>query len=238
MAMHRKLDAIRSLNADIVILPEVAQPEIVASKSREFDPGLCVWGGKNAHKGLAVLASSSKWQLAIDDSYDPANGVVIPVRVRGPIDFNLLAVWSIGVNFKKSRVDTPGAILRAIELADSFCREKPLIVAGDFNNSVIWDRPSDMNSMAAIDAVLGSYGLASAYHHSTRCALGAEDHATIYWRDRKKDGPRYHIDYIYLPATWLDGSVNFHVGDFDNWVATKLSDHVPLSVEIPIVGLT
>jgi len=234
MAMHRKLPAIRSLNADIVVLPEVARPDVVASKTPDFDPSLLVWRGSNRNKGLGVLANSAEWQLTIDDSYDPANEIVMPVRVRGPIDFNLLAVWSLRVDGKNPRNDVPGTVLRAIESAERFCSEMPLVVAGDFNNSAIWDRPGNMNNMAAIDAALGELGLASAYHVAVDRLLGHEDDATLYWRDRKKDGHRYHIDYIYLPKTWFDRSVRFFVGGYDDFVATKLSDHVPLSAAIAI----
>jgi endonuclease/exonuclease/phosphatase family metal-dependent hydrolase len=110
----------------------------------------------------------------------------------------------------------------------------PLVVAGDFNNSAIWDRPGNMNNMVAIDAALGELGLASAYHIAMNRSLGNEDHATLYWRDRKKNGYRYHIDYIYLPTSWFDRSVQFSIGEFDDFVANKLSDHVPLSVAISI----
>src|SRR5689334_18278460 len=38
----------------------------------------------------------------------------------------------------------------------------------------------------------------SAYHELRGEAQGSESVPTLYWRDRKKTGPCYHIDYIFL----------------------------------------
>ena len=40
---------------------------------------------------------------------------------------------------------------------------------------------------------------------------------TLYWRDRKKDGPTYHIDYIFLPTQWLGRVRDLSVGTYEDW---------------------
>jgi len=54
----------------------------------------------------------------------------------------------------------------------------------------------------------------------------------VYWRDRTINGPRYHIDYYFIPDEWIKSILNVTVGDFEDWVGRGLSDHVPLIVDI------
>jgi len=237
MALHRKLHAIDKLEPDIAVLPEIARPDVIANKASGFNPDLCLWAGRSLHKGLGVIAQSNRWDIEIDDSYDPLNSVVLPVRVRGPIDFNLLAIWSIHVDGKKPTFRTPGNVLRAIEASEKFCQELPLVVAGDFNNAVVWDKPGNMNNMAEIDRALRDLGLVSAYHQSNACDLGNELDSTLYWRDRKKDGPQYHIDYVYIPKRWSRLPYDLSVGQFDDWIGNGLSDHVPISLSFRMQDL-
>ena len=65
-------------------------------------------------------------------------------------------------------------------------------------------------------------------------AQGGETAPTIYWRDRKRDGPTYHLDYIFLPASWVEGVREMTVGSFDDWCGSGLSDHVPVVVEVAV----
>ncbi len=238
MALHRKLEALDELDADIAILPEIARPDIVARKAPGFIADRCVWDGGNPNKGLGILAKSYHWEFRLDDSYDPSNGIVMPVQVSGPVQFNLMAVWSLHVNGKKATSNAPGAVIRALETSAEFCRDAPLVVAGDFNNSAIWDRPGNVNNMAAIDEILRDYGLVSAYHVAYSAQLGSEPDPTLYWRDRKRDGYRYHIDYIYIPRAWTRAHYSLTVGGFDDWVGSGRSDHVPLVVEFPMAAVT
>jgi len=238
MALHRKLGALAELNADIAILPEIARPDIVARKAPEFVADQCVWDGNNHHKGLGIWANCARWKLQLDESYDPVNGIVIPVRVSGPVHFNLMAVWSLHVDGKKATSNAPGAVIRALQTSSDFCRDSPLVVAGDFNNSAVWDRPGNMNNMIAIDELLKDYGLVSAYHIAYSAQFGSEPDPTLYWRDRKKDGYRYHIDYVYVPEAWVKGHFSVTVGRFEDWVGNGRSDHVPLVAEFPLESVT
>lgn len=237
MALHRKLDALESLGADIAVLPEVAHPYVVAGKSPRFIADRCVWEGHNQHKGLGIVASSERWHMRLHESYDPGNAIILPVSVDGPLRFNLLAIWSLHVDGKKATARSGGPVVRALENAREFCRGAPLVVAGDFNNSVIWDKPGNVNNMTAIDDLLQDLGLVSAYHHSRNLALGAETDPTLYWRDRRIDGPRYHIDYIYIPRDWSGVKYSLQVGRFERWVGSGLSDHVPLTISFPLEAL-
>ena len=106
------------------------------------------------------------------------------------------------------------------------------IVAGDLNNNTHWDKPGWlMNHTHTVD-VLNEYGMASVYHHITGESFGEESTPTIYWRNRTKDGPTYHLDYIFVPHAWLEKVRDMQVGTFEDWCGAKLSDHVPVVVDL------
>ena len=108
------------------------------------------------------------------------------------------------------------------------------MVAGDFNNNLIWDKPGWLMNFCHTAEVLDSLGLASVYHQVTDEAFGKESTPTIYWRDRTKDGPTYHIDYVFAPQQWLRKVSSIEVGRFEDWCGSKLSDHVPLTVDLDL----
>jgi exodeoxyribonuclease III len=106
-----------------------------------------------------------------------------------------------------------------------------IVVAGDFNNNVLWDRPRKRNNHAMTVEELGALDLKSAYHETRGIAQGNEPDPTIYWRDRRLNGPRYHIDYCFVPKRWINAT-SVVLGRFDAWIANRLSDHVPLIVDV------
>ena len=60
---------------------------------------------------------------------------------------------------------------------------------------------------------------------------GAERHPTLYWRDRTRTGPTFHIDYIFAPRSAANLLRRVSVGSYAKWVATGLGDHAPLIVD-------
>jgi endonuclease/exonuclease/phosphatase family metal-dependent hydrolase len=102
--------------------------------------------------------------------------------------------------------------------------ELPCVFGGDFNNSVIWDKPNNKNNFQNINSHLEGLGFASAYHTNTDDDFGCEESATFF--HTKQESKKYHIDYLYLKSLEF-GSVE--LGNYDEWI--KLSDHVPIMVE-------
>ena len=234
MGLDKKLDGLLGLRPDIAIVAESADRQTLRGKRPDVPLSGHVWMGKSRHKGLGVLTFGD-YEIELDtNSYRPENEIVLPIRVDGPTPFNLLAVWSFNDRGQRGRHLRPGPVLRALDAASSFCAEsRPLVVAGDFNNHSIWDRPGKPNNMAAITEAMHALGLVSAYHWTRGVALGDESEPTHFWRDRRKDGPTYHIDYVFVPKTWATGSMDFEIGGFDDWCRPGGSDHVPLVVEFP-----
>jgi len=227
MGFKRKLVALSALKPDIAILSEVACPEKLRSQLPMLAGLPIVWVGKNPNKGLAVVSFTGS-NLELDPSYNAFNQFVAPVHVNGAKSFRLLATWdhndrTEGLNRRA------GPLLRALQDSADFCRGGDLVVAGDFNNHPRWDKPNGPNNMSVIAQELVGRGLVSLYHHHTGDASGGELRGT-YWHYRRREMP-YHIDYLFVPMTWLKDLAAFELGDYDAWCASRLSDHAPLSAE-------
>ncbi len=234
MALHRKYEALLSLAPDIAVISECAEPETVQAKLKgQSLPTEVVWVGQNQHKGLAVLAFND-YKVSLLDSYDSALRYIMPVSIGGPHAFNLMAVWAQNASAGITRKDQPGPFRTALDQFKDLFTTSPTVAAGDFNNNVIWDRPGwPINQADAIE-ILATYGLVSAYHAVMHEAQGQETIPTHYWRDRKKDGPTYHLDYIFMPRDWVNKLNEMSVGTFEDWCGNKLSDHVPVVIDVEL----
>ncbi len=232
MALHRKFDALASLRPDVAVISECAEP---ARLGRKMDPRRLgadpVWIGRNPDQGLGVFAFRD-YRVSLRRDYDAALEFVAPVKVEGPAGFDLLAVWAQNASGGNTRKDQPGPLSLALERYRDSLANGPAVVAGDLNNNVFWDKPGWAMNHAATVAVLEHHGLVSAYHAARGEAQGAERTPTHYWRDRKKDGPTYHIDYIFIPRGWAGRMREMRVGRFAKWCGSGLSDHVPLVVDV------
>ncbi len=229
---HRKLEALLALTPDIAIIPECSSLDILQTKAPHLSPTSSVWIGDDPNKGLGVF-SFGPYHLIRHDAYDPSIQYALPVRVEGPRadTFHLLALWAHH-GLAGRTMATFGPVLRALALYEQFLCARPSIVAGDFNNHIRWDKTgktwNHANSVAAFERM----GFVSAYHVFHGLAQGAERHPTFYWRTRSVDGPTYHIDYVFLTRASLTHLQSIEIGTRDAWIATGLSDHVPLIVDL------
>lgn len=229
MAFQRKYERLLELLPDVAIIPECANKDVIRSKAPEFKPSSFNWVGENKHKGLGVFTFGS-FKAAQALKHQEAFPYILPLSLDGPRQFNLLAVWACH-NKKNSYVSGIGPLRRSISHYRDFIESGPTIVAGDFNDNVRWDKPNKLNKHANNVAELAILGLQSAYHNNRGIGQGSEPEPTIYWRNRKVDGPQYHIDYCFAPDAWMASITFVALGTFDEWVAKGLSDHVPLIVD-------
>lgn len=155
-----------------------------------------------------------------------------PVSVDGPTAFVILGVWAHDRRATEFHPLEPKTSQpqQALALYRDLFAGLPLVVAGDFNNNVQWDRPGRAANWVTTSERLADAGLVSAYHEFFGEPFGSESRPTLYWRDRKVDGPRYHIDFCFVPKSWQINAVR--VGGFDEGVSLGLSDHVPLVVDL------
>ena len=232
MALHRKTEALFRLRPDIAVISECASPDVLAQRGADrLAEAPALWFGTNRHKGLGVFAFNG-FELRRHEPFFPTLKYVLPVCVGGPRRFNLLAVWAQNASGGVTRKHQLGPLRRALGKYREFLLSGPVVIGGDFNNNAIWDRPGwRINHMTKV-ALLEDLGLVSAYHALRGEAHGQEATPTHYWRDRKRDGPTYHIDFVFVPDGWLRSVCAFQVGTFDDWIGNGLSDHVPLLIEL------
>lgn len=232
MAFDRKLSRLLALEPDVAIISECAHTDILRRKTPNFRPSGQAWVGENPNKGLAVFTFGAYSISSVSDlgSMFP---YIAPMKIKGPVSFNLLGVWACH-NKPNSYKNGLGPLRRALEDQRTFILSSRTVVAGDFNDNVRWDRSTRENKHSTNVAKLTELGLASAYHRFRGVPQGAEIEPTIYWRNRKIDGPSYHIDYCFVPDEWVETITNIAVGAFDDWIAAGLSDHVPLIVDLAL----
>ena|ERR1700687_5778767 len=228
---HRKLESLASLAPDVAIVSECANLEILARKAPGLRPTSAVWVGTNPHKGLAVFSFGRHHLVRDDQDYDPSITFAVPVRVEGAGIWHVLALWAHH-GLSGRTMSTQGPTLRALTVYERFLRARPSIVAGDLNNHIRWDRPGKQWNHANALAAFAGLGLVSAYHEFLGIEHGAEQHPTFYWRTRSADGPTYHIDYVFVPQDSLPLLKNVSVGSRSEWIASGLSDHTPLVVDL------
>ncbi len=233
MALDRKVDALLALKPDITIVCECAEPERLRSKA-SWMQGAPVWIGRNPHKGLAVFAFNG-YAVRLADSYYSSLRYIAPVHVDGPTQCNLLAVWAQNASAGGIRKHQLGPLRRGLSRYRSFLGERPAVIAGDLNSNTIWDKPGwRINHSTKVRILEESFGLVSAYHTIRGEAHGQESEPTLYWRDRTKDGPTYHIDYVFLPTAWIGKVSHLSIGAFETWCGAGLSDHVPVIVDVDV----
>ena len=234
MVLHRKIDAVLALKPDIAVISESGDPDQLTSKSTaDWIETTPVWIDGNRHKGLGVFAFNGL-TITLAPTYDRNLRYVAPIVVGGTTPFNLLAVWAQNASGGVTRKHQPGPLRRALSTYRSMLSPGPAMIAGDWNSNAIWDKPGwRINHMAKVQ-ILNGLDIVSAYHAVTGEAQGEETVPTLYWRDRREDGPTYHIDYSFLPRAWVDRIQHFEIGSYASWCGNGLSDHAPLILDIDI----
>ena len=215
-----KARALARLNPDIAIIQEARRPT-------EKDTPHRLWFGGTSRVGIAVLAfngytvapAGGRSHTLVDS--DPVRAV----RVGGPVDFNLIAIWA--------RADSKyirGVYDRMLNYV-RFARTRPTVLAGDLNSNTIWDRPRvPMNHSRFVSWMRDELGLVSAYHEHYGELHGKESRPTYYfqWSEAKP----FHIDYCFVPQAWRPMVRSVEVGAYEEWSA--LSDHRPVTVELGV----
>lgn len=146
---------------------------------------------------------------------------VNPVRVLGPVEFNLLAVWTWAAPTYLS------ALTDGIEAYASLF-QSPTVVAGDFNGNPVVDRPRQRATWSGAFSRISELGSVSAYHHFTGAPYGAELSATHH--HRRNPEHRFHINFCFVPAILCNDDLEVTVACVEPWVS--IGDHFPVVVDL------
>jgi exodeoxyribonuclease III len=240
MALAKKRDLLYQLRPDIAVIPECSRDSMKVCNEDGFDAR---WWGANKHKGLGVLAAkpySLEDRTAVrvlaggspkprsSRSRPPTQKWIAPVQVRGPRDFLLLSVWACPVGTRREQNyvgQTYDAIVRHPKW---FAESIPTVICGDFNSNPVFDPGRKKKTHSNVVQLLTDRGLASAYHEFFSEPHGAETRPTYYFWHRQERS--FHIDYIFLPQSWMQRVATVQVGAYSQW--RPASDHMPVVVEI------
>ena len=197
------------LRADLVALQECRRPA--------GEDASVIWRGADPRQGAAVVSTSPA--LPIEAIEIPSlHPTVVPVVVQAPQPFVFVGVWT----HPPYNAVAWEAMTACVAAADGM----PVVAAGDFNSSprVVGQQRDSPRFMQRMRDELG---LVSAYHHVHGEAPGAETRATYYhqWNESRP----FHLDYCFLPETWLGHLAGVEVGSFAAW---RQSDHRPLTVDL------
>lgn len=228
MSLHSKAQLLASLNPTVAVLPESAHPDRTWNALEAIGATSVEWIGGNRNKGLSVVAFDG-WEVRIDDSFDPGYQWVMPVHLVGPFHIRLLTVWDMnhrGTGHLSAR--QLGACRASIAHYEEFLSGPAdlVIISGDFNNSVFWDKPTKPAKFGDFMDELEARGFVSAYHSHYGCQRGAEPDPTLWWT-RNVEKP-YHIDYTFVSRA--DAVEAVRVGNHTDWLAH--SDHSPMTVDL------
>jgi len=211
-----KCTHIEELQPDIAVYQEMAQPDPVSTTNY-------IWHGDSLNRGIAVCAHKD-YHLEAVDLGAPLRSV-LPVRVIGEIEFNLLAVWSRPE--KTSYRNYVQEILGGLEIHREFLKSGPSVVAGDFNSNARWNKDAGKINHASLMEVLeNDFGLVSAYHTKFELEHGEELEPTFHMYRHADKG--FHIDYYFVPNSWQIATVE--IGELSDWKAN--SDHCPLIINV------
>jgi exodeoxyribonuclease-3 len=190
-------------------LSMVARPAVEAPGSR---------------KCIAVLAQAP-WRV---ESYPGIDQPwLLAARVSGPEPFVVLAFWALGPEWTGlSYTAQAERVIREV-LATI---DEPVVLAGDFNAPI---QKSAQHHQRNVDQ-LAARGLVSAFQ-AARPGCGPLDEPT-YYHQRKREQP-FHIDHVFVPSGWTP-ALTVQVGTYDEWVATRRSDHVPVIVDAELPAPT
>ncbi len=197
------------LRADLVTLQECRRPDGESTS--------VIWRGKYPLQGVAVVSTQPELRLEPVD-IPSLHPTVVPVIVHAPKPFMFVGVWT----HKPFNPVAWKAMSACFAKADGL----PVVAAGDFNSSpgVIGQ---ELTSLRFLKRMQDELGLVSAYHHFYGEEPGDETRASYYhlWNESKP----FHIDYCFVPESWLDRLVGMEIGNFTDWPE---SDHRPLTVDI------
>ena len=212
----KKFEHISKESPDIAIIQECEKlDEDYFPNSKYF------WLGKNEKKGLGIIVFNHS--AKVSESLNEKLIYFLPIQTD---ILNIIGVWAynhraapkFGVDFSGNTSD---ALTNYETLLSS---NSKVLFAGDFNNSVIWDKGNKENNFLNINNKLNSLGLKSSYHEYLNEKFGEESKGTLF--HTKKQNKPYFIDYIYYKEMNLS---KVYVGQYDEWIS--LSDHMPVTAE-------
>jgi exodeoxyribonuclease-3 len=219
-AFGKKHAAVAALNPDVLVVPEAGQLGNLPNVRGAARIRSCEWVGSTTTRGLGVV-SYGDYSLRVHEAYDPRHRWILPLHVDGPLSFTLFAVWTVK-DEETGYYCTP--LFEALETYRDILGSPGVVWAGDFNQSTLFDKPSDSRHFSHWISKAEEHGLKSLYHLKALCDHGAEREQTFFLYGHKDKA--YHIDFIFAKPSLYEAGFELVVGKHRRWSGS--SDHMPL----------
>jgi hypothetical protein len=220
----RKVDVLESNGVDVAVLCEA--PLVNPRQTGQLLGPELHWRstGDYASKGLAVVGIGTPIR-PLEQRAEQGQWTVAAQIADGP---SVLGLWSRppqqGVTGYGTQV-----IASLAAYADQLAAGD-MIMAGDFNIGHSVGSGSGNDDSAAARSHWEKLGMVSVYHTFFDESFGAATRSTYF--HRRKAAAGWHIDYVLIHRNQLSQVKNLQVGTYRDWVASGLSDHVPLIVDL------
>lgn len=212
---------LHGLAPDLAVLPEATERPV---RPDGADAGTYLWRGVIPNKGLGVAAFGAT-------SIRPASADlkrvewVLPVEVTaGDRSFLLLAIWTVR---GEGRPSYAKQLAMAIDAYEPELTAGRAVLAGDVNCSSNTSDPRPF--LRSVDR-LQELGMVSAYHSHRGVDPSPADPGTLFWQWSEQKP--FHCDLVFVPASWAASITDVEVGAYADWVAPRVSDHVPVIVDV------
>lgn len=216
----RKYGHLEPLHPGIAILQGVRPGCLAYADLTEH----AVWTGAAGRKGFAAVGYDG-WTVSRTPHLVSSPWFLPLQATKNGLAVNVVAVW----------VDSPQECapptIRALDELEEFIKSGPTVIAGDFNQTVSHDvRKGPSRRFADVLDAFGNYGMSSAWHQFHGEAHGQESQPTHFGRGSAAS--TVHIDFAFAsPDLQVTGA---SLGSYEQYVAGKISDHVPLVVDFKL----
>ncbi len=220
-ALRKKFQHLLDYNADIHIIQECENPAETKHVGYKKWAENHLWIGDSKNKGIGIFAKIS---IQLDklnwSDYYVGQKVkhFLPCRINHT--FDLLAVWT-----HKNNAPTFGYIGQMWKyLQVNKENFKKILIIGDFNSNVLWDKRSRWWNHTDVVRELKEIEIESLYHKYWKEEQGQETRHTLYLQKNLKKP--YHIDYVFGSVDFQRGLKKIEVGVAKQWL--MISDHMPI----------
>lgn len=210
---HEKLGKVLQLEADVYILPELANQlsvHLPAGYNME-------WMGDLDFKGLGVIWKSGM-DVEIPQWFNPRCEYLLPLVIDRIL---IIAAWPTKTERNKPK-SYPQIAMEALGEYVPHFKQYPVIISGDMNCYKGQSGETQQFSINSIVDFLSSCGIVSVYHQQTGEAIGEESTAT-YYHQFNEQRP-FFLDYTFA-------NIPVKVYRLMKWDA-ELSDHLAQYFEI------
>jgi len=232
MALDRKIEVLLALKPDIAVVSECAEPDRFRFRRKpDWVESKPVWIGRIPIR--AWRSSASNGYAARIAEYT-SRGFAISRLSAFQAPWIAICSLSGAQNASAgiTRKRQAGPLRRALAKYKEFISAGPASLPGTSTTMSFGTNPAG----ATITILRWRRWQASVcsaptteFHGEQQ---GGESRPTLYWRDRRKDGLTYHIDYVFLPDPWIRKVKELRLGRFEDWCGAGLSDHVPVIVDV------